>query len=95
MPESGSIAGLGLEAVLGFGGGSCFREGIGLVLRPKRLQALNPQQVSGLLEGLSLRVQGTAPVRIRLWLPRPHMSISQWSSRPLEFSQAAAASPGK
>ena len=49
MPEGGSNAGLGIEAGLGFGGGSRFGVGLG----PRRLQARNPQQGSGLPEGLS------------------------------------------
>ena len=53
MPEGGSIAGLGIEAGLGFGGVSRIGIGLGLGLCPKRLQAPNPQQGSGLLEGLS------------------------------------------
>ena len=51
MPEGGSNAGLGIEAGLGFGAGSRF--GVGLGLGPRRFQALNPQQGSGLPEGLS------------------------------------------
>ena len=43
----------GIEAGLGFGGGSRFDVGLGLELGPKRLQAPNPQQGSGLPEGLS------------------------------------------
>ena len=53
MPESGSVAGLGFEEDLGFGGGSWFRVGLGLGLGLRRLQALNPQQGSGHHEGLS------------------------------------------
>ena len=53
MPESGSVGGLGFEAGLGFGGGSQFGVGLGLGLGLRRLQALNPQQDSGLPEGLS------------------------------------------
>ena len=51
MPEGGSNAGLGFEAGLGFGAGSRF--GVGLGLGPRRFQAPNPQQGSGLPEGLS------------------------------------------
>ena len=51
MPEGGSNAGLGIEAGLGFGAG--FRFGVGLGLGHRRFQALNPQQGSGLPEGLS------------------------------------------
>ena len=50
MQEGGSIAGLGIEAGLGFGEGSRF--GLGLGLGPRSLQAPNPQQGSGLPEGL-------------------------------------------
>ena len=53
MPEGGSNAGLGIEAGLGFGGGSRFGVGLGLGLGPMRFQAPNPQQGSGLPEGLS------------------------------------------
>ena len=53
MPEGGSNAGLGIEAGLGFGGGSRFVVGLWLGLVPRRFQALNPQQGSGLPEGLS------------------------------------------
>ena len=55
MPEGGSNSGLGIEAGLGFGVGSRFKVGIGLGLGlvPRRFQALNPQQGSGLPEGPS------------------------------------------
>ena len=53
MPEVTSIAGLGIEAGLGFSGGSRIGIGLRLGLCPKRLQALNPQQGRGLPEGLS------------------------------------------
>ena len=53
MPEGGSITWLGLDAGLGFGGGSRFEAGLGLVLGPRRLQAPNTQQGSGLPEALS------------------------------------------
>ena len=53
MPEGGSNAGLGIEAGLGFRGGSRFGLGLGLGLGPRRFQAPNPQQGSGLPEGLS------------------------------------------
>ena len=53
MQQGGSSAGLGVEAGLGFGGGSPFGVGLGLGLGPRRLQAPNPQQGSGLPEGLS------------------------------------------
>ena len=53
MQQGGSSAGLGFEAGLGFGGGSQFGVGLGLGLGPRRLQAPNPQQGSGLPEGLS------------------------------------------
>ena len=53
MPEGGSIAGLDIEAGLGFGGGSRFGVGLGLGLGPRRFQEPNPQQGSGLPEGLS------------------------------------------
>ena len=33
-----------------------------------------------------LNAQGTVPVRIPLWLPRPYTSIRLWSRRPPEFS---------
>ena len=42
-----------------------------------------------------LRAQGRVPVRISLWLPRPHKSMGPWSGRPQESTQAAAAGPGK
>ena len=53
MRQCGSIVGLGFEAGLGFGGGFWLGVGLGLGLGPKRLQAPNPQQGSGLPEGLS------------------------------------------
>ena len=53
MPEGGSNAGLGIEAGLGFGEVSRFGVGLGLGLDPCRFQAPNPQQGSGLPEGLS------------------------------------------
>ena len=53
MLEGGSIAGLGIEAVFGFGGGSLFRVGLGLRLGPRKFQTLIPQQGSGLPKGLS------------------------------------------
>ena len=53
MPEGDSNAGLGIEAGLGFGGGYRFGVGLGLGLGPRRFQAPNPQQGSGLPEGLS------------------------------------------
>ena len=53
MPEGDSNAGLGIEAGLGFVGGSRFGVGIGLGLGPRRFQAPNPQQGSGLPERLS------------------------------------------
>ena len=53
MPEGRSNAGLGIEAGLGFGRGSRFGVGLGLGLGTRRFQALNPQQGSGLPEGLS------------------------------------------
>ena len=53
MPEGGSIAGLGIEAGLGFGGGSQFGIRLGLGLGPRRLQAPNTQHGSGLPERLS------------------------------------------
>ena len=53
MPEGGSNAGLGIEAVLGFGAGSRFGVGLVLGLGPRRFQAPNPQQGSALPEGLS------------------------------------------
>ena len=53
MPEEDSISGLGIEAVLHFGGGSQVGVGLGLGLGPRRFQAPNPQQVSGLPKGLS------------------------------------------
>ena len=56
MPEGGSNAGLGIEAGLGFGGGFRFAVGLGLGLGPRRFQAPNPQQGSGLPEGL---IEGT------------------------------------
>ena len=52
MPEGGSIVGLGIEAGLGFSGGSRFGIGLGLGFGPRRLQAPNAQQDSGLPEGL-------------------------------------------
>ena len=42
-----------------------------------------------------LRAQETVTVRIRLWLPRSHMSIGPWSWRPPESSRGAATRPGK
>ena len=56
MPEGDSNAGLGIEADLGFGGGFRFAVGLGLGLGPWRFQAPNPQQGSGLPEGL---IEGT------------------------------------
>ena len=53
MRPGGSSVWLGFEAGLGFGGWSWFDVGLGLGLGPRRLQALNPQQGSGLPEGLS------------------------------------------
>ena len=53
MPEGGSNAGLGIEAVLGFGGGSQIGVGLGLGLGHRRFQASNPQQDRVLPEGLS------------------------------------------
>ena len=53
MPEGSSIPGLGIEAGLFFGGGSRFGVGLGLGLGPRRLQAPNPQQDSGLPKGLN------------------------------------------
>ena len=53
MPEGGSIAGLGIEAGFGFGGGSLFGVGLGLMLGPRKFQIPIPQQGSGLPEGLS------------------------------------------
>ena len=51
MPEGGSIAELGFREGLGFGGGSRFGVGLGLGLAPRRFQAPNPQQGSGLPKG--------------------------------------------
>ena len=42
-----------------------------------------------------LRAQGMVPVRIPLWLPRPHMLFVSWSRRPPESFRAAVAVPGK
>ena len=53
MRRYGSSVRLAFEAGLGFGGGSCFRARLRLGLGPRRLQAMNPQQGSGLPEGLS------------------------------------------
>ena len=53
MRQGSSSAGVGFQAGLGFGGGSRFGLGLGLALGPRGLQALNPQQGSGLPEGLS------------------------------------------
>ena len=53
MPERGSFAVLGIEAGLGFGGGSRFAVRLGLGLGPRQLQAPNPQHGSGLPETLS------------------------------------------
>ena len=53
MPEGGSIARLGFEACVDFSGGSQIGVGLGLWLGPRRLQAPNPQQGSGLHAGLS------------------------------------------
>ena len=53
MAEGGSNAGLGMETGLGFDGGSRIRVGLGLGLGPRSFQAPNPQQGSGLPEGLS------------------------------------------
>ena len=53
MPEGGSIAGLGTEAVLGFSGGSRFGVGLGLGLAPRRLQGPNTEQGTGVREGMS------------------------------------------
>ena len=50
MPEGGSNAGLGFEAGIGFGVGSM--SGVWLGLGTRRLQAPNPQQGSGIPEGL-------------------------------------------
>ena len=86
MPEGGSIAGLGFREGLGFGGGSRFRVGLGLELGRRRFQAPNPQQGSGLPEGLSWGHK-TVPVRIPLWLPRPHMLFLPRSRRPPESSR--------
>ena len=35
------------------------------------------------------------PVRISLWLPRPHMSMGPWSARPQDSSRVSAVGPGK
>ena len=53
MSEGPSNAGFRIEAGLGFGGGSRFGVWLGLGLGPRRFQAPNPQQGSGLPEGLS------------------------------------------
>ena len=53
MPEVSSIPGLGIKAGLGFVGGSRFGVGLGLGLGPRRLQAPNPQQGSGVPKGLN------------------------------------------
>ena len=53
MPEGSSIPELGIEAGLGFGGESWFGVGLGLGLGPRRLQAPNPQQGSGVPKGLN------------------------------------------
>ena len=58
MQESGSNAGLGIEEGLSFRGGSRFGVGLGLGLGPRRFQAPNPQQGSGLPEGLSGEQKG-------------------------------------
>ena len=42
-----------------------------------------------------MRAQGTVPVTIPLWLPRPHMLILPWWRRPPESFRAAEAGPGK
>ena len=42
-----------------------------------------------------LRAQGKEPVRISLWLPRPHNCLGPWSDRHQESCLAAAARPGK
>ena len=48
MHQSGSSARLGFEAGLGFAGGSLLVVRLGLVLVPRRLQAMNTQEGSGL-----------------------------------------------
>ena len=53
MRQGGSIAGLVFEAGFRFPGVSRFGVGSGLGFGPRRLQARNPQQGSGLPEGLS------------------------------------------
>ena len=52
MCECGSSARLGFEAGLGFSGGSRLVVWLGLGLGPWKLLAPNPQQGSGLHEGL-------------------------------------------
>ena len=53
MPEDSSIAGVGIEAGLGFGGGYRFTVALGLGIAPRRLQGPKPKQGSGRREGLS------------------------------------------
>ena len=58
MSEGSSIAGLGIEVGLGFGGESQFGVGLWLMLRPRSLYALSTQQGSGIREGLHLGHKG-------------------------------------
>ena len=53
MRPHGSSVGLGFEAGLGIRGRVWFGVGLGFRIGPRRLQAPNPQQGSGLSEGVS------------------------------------------
>ena len=86
MPEGGSNAGLGIEAGLGFGGGSRFGVGLGLGLGPRRFQAPNPQQGSGLTEGLIEGTRDGAGQDPSLAATATHVVLPR-SRRPPEFSR--------
>ena len=74
------------QAGLGFGGGSRFGVGLGLGLGPWRFQAPNPQQGSGLPEGLIEGTRDGAGQDPSL-TATPHMLFLPRSRRPPESSR--------
>ena len=86
MPQGGSSAGLGFEAGFGFGGGSRFGVGLGLGVRPRKLQALNPQEGSGLPERLMEGTREGAGQHPSLAAKAIHLD-PPWSRRPPQSSR--------
>ena len=71
------------------------RSSVSVRVRSQDASGSEPTAVQRSPQRAELTAQGSVPVSITIWLPRPHKSMGPWSGKSQESSRAGAAGPGK